>query len=276
MLVTLMSSTSFCQQIAREKSETNPRGYLEYLPPGYSSSSDLYPCIIFLHGSGERGDGSLSSLSKVSVHGTPKFLKNGGQLPFIVLSPQQSTGRSGWTNDVIPFIKWAIKKYSIDSTRIFITGLSMGGYGSWTTAYGKDNLPNYIRAIAPVSGNGDYNGGKVVAQRGIQAWVFWGDRDTTTPRSEAERPYKGMLTQNPVPKPRFQVIPGGGHNSSTWDKVFTTNYTEGVENIYTWFLSFESLLPKDPEPLIPGLYLNGKFCGTDSCTVDNHLITLIK
>src|SRR5688572_26526163 len=73
------------------------RGYLEYLPPGYSTSTELYPCIIFLHGSGERGSGSATDLAKVTGNGPPKHIKNGHTMCFtvngktecfIVLSPQ--------------------------------------------------------------------------------------------------------------------------------------------------------------------------------------------
>lgn len=243
------------QQVPR-KSSTG-RGYLEHLPKGYSTSKNLYPCIIFLHGSGERGDGSPAALELLKKNGIPKFIKNdtsmcfvnknGVKECFIVLSPQQTTNRSGWVGDVIPFVQYALSNYRIDPNRVFLTGLSMGGDGTWDASYTSANLANYFVAIAPVSCKGDYYSAKITATRKISVWAFHGDKDTSVPVSDGKRPINGMVSVNANPSPIFTLIEGGTHGGSTWDKVYSNLYPE--YNIYNWFLTFKSLLPTETQPL---------------------------
>ncbi len=263
-IVSILSCYSAARSQQVPKMTPGGRGYLEYLPPGYATSSDVYPTIIFLHGSGERGDGSPSSLNKVSVHGTPKFIKNGHNMCFvvngvnecfIVLSPQQTENRWGWTNDVMPFVNWAKQNYRIDPNRIYVTGLSMGGDGSWATSYGADNEPNCIAAMAPVSCKGDYNGAKITAQRKIAVWAFHGDKDTAVPLSDGQRPIKGMNTVNPDPVPIFTIVPGGTHGGSTWDKVYSPTNTYYTPNVYQWFLTHR-MGPATPKPPVVGAGAN--------------------
>jgi len=78
VLCSLISFTILGQQVP--KKTPGGMGYLEFLPAGYSSSTQLYPCIFFLHGSGERGDGSPTELNKILAQGTPKFIKNGATM----------------------------------------------------------------------------------------------------------------------------------------------------------------------------------------------------
>jgi predicted peptidase len=101
--------------------------YLLSLPTGYKKSSETWPLVIFLHGSGESGD----DLNKVKVHGPPKLVETKGAFPFILVSPQ-SPGR-GWNPDVLNgLVDAVIKEYRVDKDRVYLTGLSMGGYGTWT------------------------------------------------------------------------------------------------------------------------------------------------
>src|SRR6187549_2258819 len=78
----LVTFHTYGQQTARLT--PGGRGYYEYLPPGYAASTGLFPTIIFRHGSGERGDGSPSQITKVTAQGTPKFIKNGATMCFVV------------------------------------------------------------------------------------------------------------------------------------------------------------------------------------------------
>lgn len=255
-IVSLFSlyTTVKSQQVARMT--PGGRGYLEYLPPGYSTNTDLYPTIIFLHGSGERGNGSPTDLNKVTAQGTPKFIKNGHNMCFtvsgvtecfIVLSPQQTTNRWGWEGDVMPFIQYAKANYRIDPNRIYVTGLSMGGAGSWVTSYDATNEPNTIAAIAPVSANGDYNLAKITAQRKIAVWAFHGDADTAIPINDGRRPINGMNSVNPNPVPIFTTIVGGGHNGATWDKAYSPTNNFYTPNVYQWFLA-QRIGPPTPQP----------------------------
>jgi gliding motility-associated-like protein len=244
ILFIFYSFNASSQQVAKQT--PFGRAYLEYLPPGYSTSTGLYPCIIFLHGSGERGNVFPTDLQKVTSQGTPKFIKNGATMCFtvngvtecfIVLSPQQTTNRWGWQGDVMPFIKWAIDNYRIDPDRLFVTGLSMGGDGTWDTSYDVNNEPNYIAATAPVSCKGDYNLAKITAQRKIAVWAFHGDKDTAVPITDGRRPINGMNSVNANPVPIFTTVIGGGHSGTTWDKVYSPSNTFYNPNVYQWFLT---------------------------------------
>ncbi|MEO7990609.1 MAG: PKD domain-containing protein [Chryseolinea sp.] len=233
------------------------RGYLEYLPPGYASTTDLYPTIIFLHGSGERGDGTASQIMRVAAGGTPKFIKNGATMCFvvngvnecfIVLSPQQTTDRWGWQGDVIPFVKFALATYRIDPDRVYLTGLSMGGDGTWDTSYDVNNNPNFFAAMSPISCKGDYNLAKITASYKIAVWSLHGDKDTTVPPSEGKRPINGMNSVAANPVPIFTLVAGGTHGGSTWDKTYSPTHTYYNPNIYEWFLTYKRgvITPKPP------------------------------
>ncbi|MEO8112395.1 MAG: hypothetical protein ABI594_20270, partial [Ginsengibacter sp.] len=137
--------TGFAQvQTAKYISMTSlSNAYYEYLPQGYSTTGgQKYPLMIFVHGSGETGDGSPSQLSRVLRNGPPKLISQGifptsftvkGQtFKFIVLSPQFTV----WPDDINidDIINYAIKNYNVDTSRIYLTGLSMGGGVVWQYA----------------------------------------------------------------------------------------------------------------------------------------------
>lgn len=148
--------------------------YLEYLPPNYNPTTGSYPLMIFLHGLGERGD-NVSSLVNVSKHGPPFEIANGQDLPFITISPQCPT-TTVWENisaDLHSFIE-AIKTAHprIDENRIYLTGLSLGGIGTWKYAR---TYPGELAAIAPISGQGSTSGICVLDDMPI--WAFHDDPD---------------------------------------------------------------------------------------------------
>lgn len=250
-----------------------PKGilwYWEYTDP----NCKVCPVLIFLPGSGERSD--TPDFSKIQRNGTPKLLKAAGLNyleGFILLVPQQKTSVWGYIGDpknpdIIKFLTHVHDTYLTE--QIFLTGLSMGGDGSWDGSY-RGGLA-MVKAIVPVSGKGDYNGAKITQQRGIKAWGIHGSADTGVYPSDGKRPINGMTSIGGTPM--WTLIPGGTHSSSTWDIAFSlTDRPElGGTTIYKWFLS---LVP--PKPIeIPGIYIDGEFCGVDSCRVDNHLITIKK
>ena len=130
--------------------------YLEYLPQGYSTNSDKYPIVFFLHGIGERGPNSTdlvilgAAIQNVAKHGPPKLVKAGTQFPFILISPQLKSNYGQWTTAYIMEVINYCKTYlRIDERRIFLTGLSLGGGGTWVAA---QDLPELFAAIAPVCG----------------------------------------------------------------------------------------------------------------------------
>ena len=142
----------------------NSNGFYEYLPQGYSSGNTTYPLIVFIHGTGELGNGS-SDLPAVLRNGPPavisqgkfptSFTVNGKTNSFIVISPQFVT----WpTNaDVDNVIKYTLSNYRVDTGRIYLTGLSMGGGVTW--AYASDpNNANMLAGIVPIAGGQLWSG----------------------------------------------------------------------------------------------------------------------
>ena len=137
----------------------NSKGYYEYLPSGYSSGTGKYPLLIFAHGQGELGDGSISQLPKVLANGTPmqisqgifpeSFTVKGQTFKFIVLSPQFTI--TPFAYDMQNIINYAIKNYRVDTSRIYLTGLSMGGGLVWEYPGEDLSYANRIAAIVPIT-----------------------------------------------------------------------------------------------------------------------------
>jgi len=135
--------------------------YLIYLPKDYDQK-DSWPVLLFLHGIGERGD----NLDLVKKHGPPKLIAAGKQFPFIVVSPQCPNTHWWDTAELTALVDEIGKKYKVDQDRIYLTGLSMGGFGTWALAAYQ---PNRFAAIVPICGGGDPSSAKRIAH--IPAWV---------------------------------------------------------------------------------------------------------
>lgn len=129
-------------------------GYVT-LPAGYKKGGEKLPMIVFLHGAGEVGDGD-SLLHKVRVHGIPKyFCANPDHLGLkvITLSPQCPDGMI-WDHLTVPLFNWikeAAEEFGADENKITITGLSMGGFGTWSLI---TTFPDFFAGAAPICGGG--------------------------------------------------------------------------------------------------------------------------
>src|SRR5687768_3531925 len=151
LLLVIIFFITFHVSIGQQKSEQYniTVNYLLYLPQDYNKdTATKWPMIVFLHGAGEVG----TDIEKVKVNGPPKLIEQGKQFPFIVVSPQ-APPREGWEPQIIIRLVKALQStYKIDKERIYLTGLSMGGFGTWAIAM---KFPNVFAAIAPVCGGGD-------------------------------------------------------------------------------------------------------------------------
>ncbi len=193
--------------------------YLLYLPKGYDESDKKWPLMLFLHGAGESGN----DLSKVKMHGPPKKIAAGEDYPFIIVSPQ-SPGR-GWDPQTLnALLDDIIANYRVDEDRVYLTGLSMGGFGTWSLAAAH---PDRFAAIAPICGGGDpRNASKL---KDLPIWVFHGGKDPVVPLEASQRMVDALKDQgNDV---KFTVYPEAGHDS----------WTETYDNpeFYEWLLSHE-------------------------------------
>jgi predicted peptidase len=191
--------------------------YLLALPEGYDSSSKSWPLVLFLHGAGESGN----DLAMVKKNGPPKLVDKGKTFPFILVSPQ-SPGR-GWNPDTLDaLLDDVISKYRVDKDRVYLTGLSMGGFGTWALAAAH---PEKFAAIAPICGGG--NAKDASKLKDLPIWVFHGAKDKTVPIARSEEMVKAIKDAGGDPK--FTVYPDAGHDS------WTASYDN--PELYEWLLA---------------------------------------
>lgn len=200
--------------------------YWLYLPPEYDAQSDkCWPLILFLHGFGERGD-TLEDLELVKKHGIPKILEHGQDLPFIAVSPQCS--RQSWwtlqTGTLKALLDSVIAEHHINPAQVYLTGLSMGGYGSWSLGIA---YPELFAAVAPICGGGVPS--KVGALRSVPVWAFHGAKD------DVVLPHRTEEMVNALKKiggdVQLTLYPDAAHDS------WTATYDN--PKLYDWLLSHQ-------------------------------------
>jgi len=178
--------------------------YLIHFPDSYENSGKAFPLMIFLHGAGERG----ANLSMLEVHGPPKLIKEGKGFPCIVISPQCPENVYWQTNRLEKVLDEVSSKYRIDLKRIYLTGLSMGGYGTWEWAA---QFPDKFAAIAPICGGGNTDNARKLKK--IPTWVFHGAKDRVVALSESQSMVDALIAIGGEPK--FTIYPEAYHDSWT-------------------------------------------------------------
>lgn len=223
LIVCLVSFQALAQQTA--KITSSGTGYLEYLPPDYNKNSNIYPLVLFLHGIGERGTTSTdpatikSSLDKLTNAGMPRYIKNGEKYPFIVISPQLKSSYGTWpANYVMEVLNHVRKELRVDPNRIYITGLSLGGFGTWTTLGAN---PGVFAAALPICSGGNAIGKAcTIASTNIPIWAFHGTADNVVSHTVTTNMINAINACKPAPNPlaKTTLFSGMGHN--VWDKVY--------------------------------------------------------
>ncbi len=205
-------------------------GYLVDLPARYDSAGpERYPVLIFLHGIGERGNGG-AELTKVDKWGLPRLAHHGERFPMIVISPQLPSNQKRWPVALIDELIDSISgAYLIDSTRIYLTGLSTGADGAWVYAVAR---PNRVAAIVPIAGEGSTSG--ICAMRNVAVWAFHGERDKDEPESHEQRLVDALNACQPPPAEpaRLTVYAGAGHE--VWSRTYDGS---GGFDIFAWLLA---------------------------------------
>lgn len=213
-----MSQETFSMERVIEK--TVKLNYLLYLPEQYGRDAGFkWPLVMFLHGAGERG----SDIELVKTHGIPKMVENGERFPFIAVSPQCPED-SWWTEQVDELnalLDEVIEKYQVDTARVYLTGLSMGGYGTWRLAAVH---PERFAAIAPVCGGGILS--DAIFLKDVPAWVFHGAKDDVVPILESEKMVEAVRKFGGDVK--FTVYPEANHDS--WTETYNN------PELYKWLL----------------------------------------
>lgn len=258
-MLVLCTFTGFAQQIEKGLTASNGTfiGFLEYKPSNYSpSSSTKYPLIIFLHGVGERGDGT-TELYKVKSQALPRYINyghkmtftwNGKTETFIVLSPQLSKSYGSWqTFYVAEMIKYAKANLNIDTNRIILTGLSLGGGGVWNYASASPNFASQLAAIAPICGICQMSNGATIANANLPVWSEHAADDPTVSVNCTLNANKAINAANPKIKPLEFIYPTGGH--VIWNRSYDTTYTWHEPNIYEWFLGQNKSLAPNRLPV---------------------------
>ena len=195
-------------------------GYLVHLPTGHGDDPEKkWPLIFFLHGRGERGD----DLELLKLHGIAKVVEERDDFPFVAVSPQCSR-TSLWQVEVDglnALLDGVLKKYAVDEKRVYLTGLSMGGFGTWQLGI---SYPERFAAIAPICGGGDPS--KVCALENVPTWVFHGALDPTVPLQRSEDMVEALKACGG--DVRFTVYPDLEHDS------WTRTYDDPA--LYEWLL----------------------------------------
>ncbi|MFB6455182.1 hypothetical protein ACE38W_07935 [Chitinophaga sp. Hz27] len=192
----------------------NISDYLLYIPDGYNDRKDYkWPIVIFLHGVGEIGT-NVEILRNVAL---PRVISG---KPFVMVAPQCNA--SWWSRDVLQqFYREVLNKYHVDTNRVYLTGLSMGGIATWDwiCAY-----PQNFAAAIPIAGSGDPN--LVKSVKNLPIWAFHAADDPTVNVEGSRGPVKAL--QAIGGNIRYTEYPTGGHDS--WTRAYAT------ADLYTWML----------------------------------------
>lgn len=248
LLLTFSVSLTQAQQVFKT-TQPSTIAYYEYLPQDYNSNSDKYPVMIFLHGIGERGPNSTNistlqaSIYEVAKLGPPMYVKNGAQFPFILISPQLKDNYGTWPSSYVLEVINHVKTYlRIDERRIYLTGLSLGGGGTWVAA---QDYPELFAAIAPVCGG--YNSPSKacgIASENVAVWAFHGDIDSTVPLSRSVNMVNAINACTPAPNPLARMTIYTGVNHNAWSKAYKTDNTVHNPNLYQWITTFTNTTKK--------------------------------
>jgi len=190
--------------------------YLLFLPQGYERSNQYWPLMLFLHGGGESG----TNVAQVKRNGPPKYVESHPEFPFILVSPQT---KSGWDHRTLTaLLDDVVKTYRVDTRRIYLTGVSMGGGGTWALAAAH---PDRFAAIVPVSGVGNPADAKRLAA--LPIWVFHGAKDTIISVEYSRKMVAAIKAAGS--NVRYTEYPEAHHN--IWNRTYDD------PELYEWLLA---------------------------------------
>lgn len=205
--------------------------YLYYLPKDYrAKGKQRWPLMLFLHGAGERG----TNVQRVAIHGPMSLVKQGRDFPFIIVAPLCPEGQRWQVDSLLKLLATVTKQYAVDTNRVYLTGLSMGGYGTWNLGATR---PDLFAAMAPICGGGELidvllagYGKPANPIARLPVWAFHGAKDNVVPPEESERMI-GAMKKAGAKEVKLTVYPEANHNS----------WTETYNNpaLYEWFLQHE-------------------------------------
>lgn len=241
LLSALVSCATFTTQPARSADEKPKTGFVDktfknadgttspyvvFVPHSYDGKKE-FPTILFLHGAGETKNPGAKKDGKmpVEVGIGPAIKKREKEFPFIVVIPRaEGFGWGAETKNAkraLAMLDEVQKEYKTDPKRQYLTGLSMGGMGTWSVAMAH---PDRFAAIVPICGRGNTKTADKI--KNLPCWAFHGDADEAV-KVEGSRDMIEAI-KKAGGSPKYTEYPKVGHNS--WDKAY------GTDELYTWLL----------------------------------------
>jgi predicted peptidase len=223
LLFTLfLSLSSFGQLKAIHNQADYP--FLLHLPAD-SILKNNPPVLIFLHGRSLSGN----NLELVKKYGIIHEIEKGREIPAIVIAPQVPAGKSWEPEKVLSVLRFAQEHFQTDTNRVYVTGMSLGGYGTLDFA---GEYPEIVTAAVALCGGGNPRNGCNLST--IPVWIQHGNRDSAVPISESEKIVRSIRACNGGENLKYTVVPGANHGDL--ERVFRT------DELYNWLFQFS----KDP------------------------------
>lgn len=251
-LVELQAQTHTARKVSMT---ANTNGYYEYLPQGYTSSTESYPVIIFLHGMGELGNGN-ADLPKLLNAGIPRVIQQ-GQFPtsfsvnnqthrVIVISPQWVK----WPKpiDINGVIDYVVSHYRVNQKKIYVTGLSMGGGATWEYVGDVALYNKRIAAVVPICGASwpDVGRANRIADALLPVWATHNNGDPTVPLSYTDLYIQNILKRNAGALVKKTIFSSTSHDA--WSKTYDPSFRESGKNVYEWMLQYETRASTTNQP----------------------------
>jgi predicted peptidase len=214
----LLSLSSFGQLKSIHNQADYP--FLLHLPAD-SILKNHSPVLIFLHGRSLSGN----NLEMVKKYGIIHEIEKGREIPAIVIAPQVPTGKSWEPAKVLSVLRFVQQQFDTDTNRVYVTGMSLGGYGTLDFA-GK--YPEIVTAAVALCGGGNINNGCNLST--IPVWIQHGNRDSAVPISESEKMVRSIRACNGGENLKYTVVPGANHGDL--ERVFRT------DELYDWLFQF--------------------------------------
>lgn len=216
--VLFLSLSSFGQLKAIHNQADYP--FLLHLPAD-SILKNNPPVLIFLHGRSLSGN----NLELVKKYGIIHEIEKGREIPAIVLAPQVPAGKSWEPEKVLSVLRFAQEHFQTDTNRVYVTGMSLGGYGTLDFA---GEYPEIVTAAVALCGGGNIRNGCNLST--IPVWIQHGNRDSAVPISESEKMVKSIRACNGGENLKYTVVPGANHGDL--ERVFRT------DELYDWLFQF--------------------------------------
>jgi predicted esterase len=237
----------------------NKIGFIQFLPPGYSKTSPVrHPLIIFLHGIGEKGTGLHPDIDRLDCCGIPKYIEEGNTMEFswlgktesfVVLYPQLASKYGTWqTYYVEELLRYAKKSLNIDSDRVFLTGLSLGGGGTWVYASASLHNAQNLAGIVPVVSPCFMTNGCNIANAKLPVLAIHVLDDKMASPNCTINAIKSINDCGAEAKPNLVMYQTGSHY--IWVKrAYDTSYDYFSPNVYEWMLAQNRRLKPNIKPV---------------------------